>query len=271
MMSALRNSILLMLAWFGRGSVTFCLCGFLLQFQSIASAQEKKDENKEQAAATLSLPLAAPAGVTTKIKVRGAKLDLTSEVKTSNQKVRIKLIAKGKATVPAMTDAAKVGDTQVELELTFAEDAAAGDLALKMVTPGGEASLTLPIVAKESLIEATGRQNSFAKARRIDGGKTVLGVIEKPRDVHVFRVELAANQKMTCEVHAARQGSPLDSLLTLYDVGRQIVATNDDHDKSRDSRLEFIAPRKGSYFISLIDAQDTGSPVHVYRMTLDIE
>jgi hypothetical protein len=270
-MSALRHSILLMLACFGRGSVTFCLCGFLLQFQSSAAAQEKKDENKEQAAAKLSLPLAAPAGVTTKLTVRGATLDLTSEVKTSNQKVGIKLIAKGKATVPAMTDAAKIGDTQVELELTFAEDTPTGDLPLTIVTPSGEASLTLPIVTKESLIEATGRQNSFAKARRIDGGKTVLGVIEKPRDVHVFRVELAANQKLTCEVNAARQGSPLDSLLTLYDAGRQIVATNDDHDKSRDAMIEFVAPSQGSYFISLIDAQDTGSAVHVYRMTLRVE
>lgn len=243
-------------------------------FSSLASqsiAQEKKDGEKEPAAVKLSLPLAVSAGATTKVTIRGVKLDEASEVKSGNEKARLKLSGKGKATAPNMTDAAKVGDTQVEIELTLAKDVAAGDLPLTVVTPSGEVSFILPVLSNDALVDAKEPQDSFAKAQAIEPGNVVLEAIEKPKDVDVFRIELAIGQRLVAEVHAARQGSPLDSILTLYDIRRQIVAASDDHGGVRDARIEFTPPSNGTYFLSLIDAHDLGSMLHAYRLTVRVE
>jgi hypothetical protein len=170
-----------------------------------------------------------------------------------------------------MIDAAAVGETQVDIELTLAEEMTAGDLPLVVVTSAGEASLVLPVVAKDTLIEDKEANDGFARAQPLVAGNVLLGAIEKPKDVDVFRIELAAGQKLVAEVHAARQGSPLDSIVTLFDARRQIVATNDDQGGARDSRVEFTAPFQGAYFLTLIDAHDLGSPLHVYRLTLQVE
>ena len=55
-----------------------------------------------------------------------------------------------------------------------------------------------------------------------------------------------AGQRLVCEVLAARHGSALDSLLTLYDADGRQVATNDDTAGSTDSRLEVTLPRDGA-------------------------
>jgi hypothetical protein len=45
------------------------------------------------------------------------------------------------------------------------------------------------------------------------------------------------------------------------------MATNDDFTKDhRDALLEVALPADGDYYLSLIDAHDTGSNLHVYRL-----
>ncbi len=217
------------------------------------------------------MPLAVSTGSTTRLTIRGVKLDETVEVKSKSDKTQVKLIGKGKAALPNMLDAAAVGETQVEIELTLPEDMPPGDLPLTVVTSAGDASLVLPVVAKETLTQSKEPNEGFAQSQTISRGKMLQGAVEKPKDVDVFRVELAAGQKLVAEIHAARQGSPLDSLMTLYDQRRHIVAINDDHGGTRDSRIEFSASTEGTYFLSLIDAHDLGSPLHVYRLTVQID
>jgi hypothetical protein len=58
----------------------------------------------------------------------------------------------------------------------------------------------------------------------------------------------------------------LDSLLTLYDADGRIVASNDDVDGTADSRVEATLPRTGVYYVSVVDANDVGSPSNIYRL-----
>ena len=67
---------------------------------------------------------------------------------------------------------------------------------------------------------------------------------------------------------AARYGSGLDAALTLYDAAGQQLASNDDRGDNLDPRLEVTLPRAGVYYLSLIDAHDTGGPAHVYRLVV---
>jgi hypothetical protein len=244
------------------------LCGFLLLSVWLVgnALPQEKDAKKEPAAVKIVVPLAVAAGATTKVTVRGLKLDEASEIKTGKGKAQVKLTGKGKATVPNMMDAAAVGDTQVEIELTLADEAKAGDLPLT-----GEALLSLPIVEKGKLSEVKESHDGFARAQPIGPSEMLLGAIEKPKDVDVFRIDLSAGQRLVAEVHAARQGSPLDSILTLYDSRRHIVTANDDHGGARDSRVAYTATASGTFFLSLIDAHDLGSELHVYRLTVRAE
>ena len=96
----------------------------------------------------------------------------------------------------------------------------------------------------------------------------VQGGIEQGKDVDLFRFEGKEGQRITMEVFAARYGSALDSLLTLYDGEGRILASCDDISGSSDSRLDAILPKAGTYFVGVIDANDQNGPAHVYRLSV---
>jgi hypothetical protein len=252
-----------------RLSVSLCLCGFLLAAQS--AAQEKKDDKAERPTIKLVQPFAVASGVTSKLAIRGIKLDETTEIKTGHDKAHATIVGKGKVTVPGMVEQGAVGDTQVAIELVLEEDLPTGDLLLTLVTPAGETATTVPIVDQDVLVESKEPQNGFSTAQVVQCGKMILGSIEKPKDVDVVRIELESNQTLTAEVHAARHGSPLDAMLSLYDSNRRLLAENDDRDGKRDPRIKITPPAAGVYYLSLIDANDQGSPLHAYRLTLRVE
>ncbi|MGE3809195.1 MAG: PPC domain-containing protein, partial [Gemmataceae bacterium] len=119
------------------------------------------------------------------------------------------------------------------------------------------------------LVSEKEANNGFRQAQPIQVPQAVEGAIQAPQDVDVFKIAGKAGQKLLIEVHAARRGSPLDPILTLYDERSQVVARSDDDDPSGDARLEVTLPRDGAYFLSLIDAHDQGSPAHVYRIIVN--
>jgi len=99
----------------------------------------------------------------------------------------------------------------------------------------------------------------------------VQGRIDAAKDVDLYRFDGKAGQRVTIEVLAARYGSPLDALLTLYDVEGRILASCDDVAGSPDPRLETTLPRDGGYILGVIDANDEGSPMHLYRLSLRVK
>ena len=98
----------------------------------------------------------------------------------------------------------------------------------------------------------------FRNAQAVPLPATVAGVIGELNDVDVFRVEGKAGRKIVAEVNAARLGSPLDSVVTLYDANGHALATNDDSDAGADSLLRATLPADGVYFLGLTDANGRG-------------
>ena len=79
------------------------------------------------------------------------------------------------------------------------------------------------------------------------------------RDVDLYRVTLAAGQRITIDVRARAlpAPSPLDSALRLFTVaGRQLVA-NDDALGIRDSFITFTATTAGTYYVGVSGAGNT--------------
>ena len=82
---------------------------------------------------------------------------------------------------------------------------------------------------------------------------------------------LRRGSSSTAEVFAGRHGSTLDAALELYDAAGQFLARDDDSAPNRDARLELKLPAEGVYYLSLGDANDAGTPAHVYRLRVDLD
>ncbi len=245
--------------------VVFCCAIFSL-------AEEKKDEKKKEPPKVLmSVPLGIESGSSATIKTRGLHLENAGGVRFIDPKIPIdsRIKSKGKVEVPKTMEASKVGDTQVEIELTLPAETPAGPLQFVITTPDGDTpSHAITVIEKGNLIEEKEPNGSFRKPQDVDLGKTIQGQIGEPMDVDVFRFTAKSGQMIVAEVKAARLGSALDSTLTLYDESGRILAVNDDEETSVDSILRFRAPKDGRYLLTLIDANDKGGPAHPYLLFL---
>ena len=96
------------------------------------------------------------------------------------------------------------------------------------------------------------------------------GIIEKPGDVDFFKVPL--KKGMTLEVQALAQsiGSPLDSVVNIYNEKGGSISGNDDGGGRRrlDSKFKIAIPADGDYFVRVTDHLERGGPGYVYRLEL---
>jgi hypothetical protein len=178
-----------------------------------------------------------------------------------------KIVSQGKANVPDKNPD-KVGDTQVVVDVTLPAEQKTPVSFVVVTEQGATKPHQLLVDVSAPLVKEKEPNDGFRQAQPVQIPQIVEGAIERPRDVDVYRIDGKAGQRLLIEVQAARHGSPLDGQLTLYDAKGQEVAGNDDHGGSLDPRLEVTLPRDGVYYLSLLDAHDTGSPLHVYRLVV---
>jgi hypothetical protein len=237
----------------------------------VVAAQEKKKDEDKTPSVTMCLPLAVTPGAPSTVKVRGLRLAEATEVRVANATATVK--SRGKADVAQGADAASVGDTQVEVELTVQPRPRV--LSLVVVTPAGETKPhELAVVEAAALVQEKEPNEGFRQGQELPLDKTVAGTIRSGEDVDVFRFVGRSGQTLSAEVTAARRGSQLDSLLTIYDAAGHTLATNDDAAPgpagrvNRDSVLTFHCPSDGTYFLALTDANARGGATHPYLLML---
>jgi hypothetical protein len=248
--------------------------GALLALLAAPSAEgrQKKPPPADRPRVVVAFPLGAGAGATSKLTLRGVKLDGVTEARCQEPKATARLIGKGrKVDVPAQQDANRVGDSQAEIELTLPADIAASTVTITLLTSAGETEPYRLRVDRGPAVAEKEPNNGFRQAQPVQVPQEIDGAISAAQDVDVFRFEGKAGQKLIAEVFAARHGSALDSLLTLYNADGQELASHDDLPDSTDSRLDFTLPRDGTYYLSVMDAHDQGGPAHVYRLSLSMK
>lgn len=246
----------------------FLLAGILPALTLFAEDKKSDPPSPPKPELLLALPLGVSAGATSHLVLRGKNLDQCTQVRCAIPDAKIKLLKAGKADVPDKVDGKKVGDQQVEIELALPPETPAGELELTAQTPAGEASLKILVVAHSSLIQEKEPNNGFREPQPLTNGHSVLGSIQSAKDVDVYRLDVAAGSPIECELVADQRGSPLDGLLTLYDGRGTIVAQSDDQSLTADPRIEFTPSTAGPYFIAVMDAHDSGSLLHAYRLTV---
>jgi Bacterial pre-peptidase C-terminal domain len=231
-------------------------------------AQPKKPEPKDQPRVLVMAPLGMAPGSATKLTIRGLKIDNATEVRLPGTKGSAKILGKSKVAVPNTQKPEKVGDSEVQVEITLPADVVEGSVPVVVVTPGGTTMPHKLLVARGVLAEKE-PNNGYRQAQPLPLPAIVDGTIGTAQDVDVFSIQGKAGQKIVAEVFAARHGSPLDGVLTLIDERGAILASNDDAE-GLDPKLEFTLPRDGTYYLSLIDAHDQGGPIFVYRLVVRI-
>ncbi|HZY86405.1 MAG TPA: PPC domain-containing protein [Gemmataceae bacterium] len=219
----------------------------------------------------VAIPLGVKPGATTRLTLRGLKLDAATEVRCQEPKASAKLLKKGGASVPNQQDVNRVGNTEAQVEVTLPPDYPARTVTVTVLTPAGESLPHALLVDRGPVVAEKEPNNGFREAQPLAAGQEVQGAISQNQDVDVYRFEGKAGQHVVAEVLAARYGSALDSFLTLYDGEGRILASNDDSGGGPDSRVELRLPRDGAYFLSVIDANDQGGPAHVYRLSLRLK
>jgi hypothetical protein len=244
------------------------LCLTTLAAFAVEPAPPKKDLPK----VVVVGPLGVPTGVATKIKIWGLHLDTATEVRFFEPKASAKVISKAKVPVPNNQSPDRFGDSLLEVEVLLPEGTTQPSVQFVVLTSTGEAPAHTLLVNSEPLpIQETEPNNGFAQAQAVPVPAEIEGTINGAQDVDVFRIEGKEGQHLIVDVHAARYGSPLDSLLTLYDAQGRVVTTNDDFGGSTDSHIEVALPRTGAYYLSVADANDQGGPQFFYRLLIQFK
>ena len=99
-------------------------------------------------------------------------------------------------------------------------------------------------------------------------GEKVLGAIDPAGDLDYFCVDAGAGQTIIIDIDAYVNGSPLDTVVTLFDKdGVMLLAENDD-DENADSHLEFQLSNAGRYYVRVRSYGHPccGGPDHTYSL-----
>jgi hypothetical protein len=137
----------------------------------------------------------------------------------------------------------------------------------KVAPPSGN---PFRVVAFDHVLEQA-ENDSFEKAEAVPAEPIAInGIIEKPGDVDFYKLSLKKGLKLELQTFAQTHGSPLDSLVNLYNEKHASLAGNDDGGGRRrlDSKVTVTVPEDGTYFLRITDHLERGGPNFVYRMEL---
>lgn len=126
------------------------------------------------------------------------------------------------------------------------------------------------LVPYDNVLEAEPNDEQ-AKATVAAGEPIALnGIIEKPGDVDFFKVPLKKGMTLELQGYAQSIGSPLDSVVNIYNEKGGSLTGNDDGGGRRrlDSKFKVGIPADGDYFVRVTDHLERGGPNFVYRLEL---
>ena len=227
------------------------------------SAQEKMEPPQIKAVA----PFGIVRGTTTTIIVRGMNLTTVTELRFPDIKPApvIKIKSKGAAPGADKISSEKIGNTQLEVEITLPTDAPLKATSMLAVGPNGTSEARQILILDPSkTIKEKEPNDGFSQAQEITSGQTVTGVLSPNQRNDIFRFNGQAGKKIRVEAQAIRFGSPLDPFLLLHDANGQLLAETQNGLELTDPVLEFTLRQDGPYFLTIRDTRDIASPVHAY-------
>lgn len=148
---------------------------------------------------------------------------------------------------------------RVRAKLKIAADCPLGAHGLRLRTADGLTEYHRFFVGPFPTVEEgevpTKRNDTHATATAVSPNVTVLGKLNEPTDVDLYRVEVKRGQRVSAEIEAARlgveRGIP-DLHLAIYDAdGKKLAAADDSALFVQDPVLSVLADRDGAYFVEV--------------------
>lgn len=127
------------------------------------------------------------------------------------------------------------------------------------------------LVAFDNTLEAEPNNEQAKATPAVAGASYALnGIIEQPGDIDFFKVPLKKGQQLEIQTFGQSLGSPLDSVVNVYNEKGGNVGGNDDGGGRRrlDSKVKVNIPADGNYFVRVTDHLDRGGPSFVYRVEI---
>jgi len=241
----------------------------LASVPSAASPQKQPPAKKDAPRVLYAVPLVVRAGEKQKVALRGKNLAGVKDVTVSGADGKAKVLAARVVTPPGNYPVDRVGDSEAEIELELPRDARPGTVTLTAVSPAGESNAYRLLLRDDLTAEAEKEPNDgFDQAQPVTVPCAVEATIRSERDVDVFRFDGKKGEKWRVEVQAARYGSPVDALVTVYDARKRVLDAADDTAGTPDPVLVVTLPADGPYFVGVIEAHDLGGMNFGYRLVL---
>ena len=170
---------------------------FLLLFPGSAVRAQPRPKPATQPRVTVVAPLGAASGTTMRLTIRGLKLDAATAVRFRETKATAKILKKGAVAVPNQQALDKVGNTQIEVDVTLPADVPEGSVPFVVVTPAGITSPHRLLVSRPGAVVKEKEPNGgFLQAQPLTVPGAVDGVIARNQDVDVYRFQGKAGQKL---------------------------------------------------------------------------
>ena len=186
-------------------------------------------------------PPALIPGGTTDYTIRGTGLEADAEVVIDDPRITVE------------SKAVKLGDALV-VPLKVAADTAPGPHSLRLRTRNGPTGAwSLPVGRELPVVREKESNDDLRKPQVVATPVALTGSMEHGDDVDVFAVEGKAGTTLVAEAIAARGGSSLDPLVTIYDADGRELASDDDLFGS-DAVASAYLPAAGRYLVAIQDA-----------------
>ena len=130
--------------------------------------------------------------------------------------------------------------------------------------PGDDGSTWLPLLATDAVVVShRDSADSPEKAAAVPVPGIACGVLMKPGERHLFRLDLEKGQKFRAVAHAREVGSPADVELVLVDAkGKEIRRVSEN--PKEEIALDFTANTAGIYGLMVRDVLRDGGPAFAY-------
>jgi hypothetical protein len=127
-------------------------------------------------------------------------------------------------------------------------------------------------------MSAQGYNQAPQDAQVISGSTIITGTIQQPGYYNAFQFKGTAGEIISVICNTQGTGSPLDSILYVYDNnGQTIIAQNDQNGLApegypeNDSFVQMALPASGTYYITVTDAFGNGGSNYTYTLYVKLQ
>jgi hypothetical protein len=146
-----------------------------------------------------------------------------------------------------------------------------GPVRLRLSVPRGPTNPVQLVISPHPQIAETEPNNAPASGNAVNFPVGINGRLSKTDDVDSYSFTARKGQNLRLEVEARRHGSPLDSVLEVYDEKGKLLTEADDGDVflGKDSRLFWTAPADGKYAVAVRDLHGRSGERFVYHLRIE--